>query len=277
MKIGLLYICTGPYIEFFEDFFFSSERFFLPETEKHYYIFTDGYNSIFKDTSKITVIPQHQLYWPYAVLYKFHYFLQAQHLIQKMDYLIMTNANIKFVSQISKTEILPSKEENYIFGTIAPWLYKTGKLKLTEDIFENNPLSKAYIKKEKRKKYYAAGFCGGRTNEFLKMSYQIRNWIEQDLSKNIFAKWEDQAYLNKYFSEIKIKELNPSYCYPEEYEIPFSKKIIVIYKQGLKNDPLKRTYRKYLWDKKTSPPKNIFQKIRKYSIYYLIKFLKKFE
>ena len=277
MKIGILYICTGPYIEFFDEFYHSSEKNFLPDCEKHHFVFTDGDNSMFRNNKKVTVIPQHQLEWPYAVLYKFHYFLQAQHLLQEMDYLIMTNANMVFVDKIEKEEILPTKEENYLFGTIGPWLYKTGKIKIIEDNFENNPNSKAFIEKEKRVTYYAAGFCGGRIQEFLKMCYHLRNWAEKDLANDIFAKWDDQAYLNKYFSERKIKELTPTYCYPEEYDVPFEKKVIVAYKQGRKNDPLKKKYRKYSWNKETEKPKNIFQKIRKYSIYYLIKFFKRYE
>jgi len=277
MKIGILYICTGPYIEFFDEFYYSSEKNFFPDCEKYYFVFTDGDNPLFHNNKKVTVIPQQQLEWPYAVLYKFHYFLQAQHLLKDMDYLVMTNANMVFVDKIEKEEILPGKKDNFIFGTIAPWLYKNGYFKLIDENFENNPYSAAYIEKEKRSLYYAAGFCGGRKQEFLKMCFQIRNWTEQDLSKNIFAKWEDQAYLNKYFSVYEPKKLIPSYCYPEEYELPFEKKIIVIYKQGRKNDPLKKRYRKYSWNNKIELPKNTFQKIRKYSIYYLMKFLKKFE
>jgi len=277
MKIGILYICTGPYIEFFDDFYNSSEKNFLPDCKKHYFVFTDGNNSLFHNNKNITVIPQHQLEWPYAVLYKFHYFLQAQHLLKDMDYLIMTNANMVFVDKIKKEEILPDEKDNYLFGTIGPWLYKTGKFELGKGHFEKNQKSKAYIKPSERKIIYAAGFCGGRKQEFLNMCFQIRNWTEQDLANDIFAKWDDQAYLNKYFLERNIKELTPAYCFPEEYEVPFEKKIVVVYKQGRKNDPLKKKYRKYSWNKEQQQAKNIFQKIRKYSIYYLIKLLKRFE
>ncbi len=276
MKIGFLYICTGPYIEFFEEFYNSSKKYFLTDCNKHYFVFTDGENDLFENKD-ITVISQHQLEWPYAVLYKFHYFLQAQHLFKEMDYLIMTNSNMQFINQINKEEIIPQKEDNYLFGTIAPWDYKEGTYNLNINNFPDDDNSKAFVKLEDRKTYYAAGFCGGRKQEFLNMCYELRKWIEQDLAMNIFAKWEDQAYLNKYFSYIIPKKLTPSYCYPEEYEIPFEKKILVIYKQARKNDPLKKTYRKYAWNKKTVPPKNIFQKIRKYGIYYTIKFLKRFE
>ena len=40
--IGILYICTGPYVLFWQDFFESFEKFFLPELEKKYYVFTDA-------------------------------------------------------------------------------------------------------------------------------------------------------------------------------------------------------------------------------------------
>jgi len=277
MKIGILYISTGPYIEFFDEFFLSAEKNFLPDCEKHYFVFTDGENPLFGKNPRIHVISQHQFEWPYAVLFKFHYFLQAQHHLKDMDYLVMTNANVSFVDIIDKNEILPNEKENFLFGTVGPWLYKSGEFKLLDENFEQNPVSKAYIPYENRKTYYASGFCGGRTKEFLEMFYKLRDWTEQDLSKNIMAKWEDQAYLNRYFSEFVPKQLTPAFCYPEEYEVPFQKKVLILYKQDKKNDPLKKYYRKYSWDKKTIAPKNIFQKFKKYSIYYLIKFLKRFE
>ena len=40
-SIGILYICTGKYIAFWESFYESFEKNFLSDTIKNYYIFTD--------------------------------------------------------------------------------------------------------------------------------------------------------------------------------------------------------------------------------------------
>ena len=41
-SIGILYICTGPYVLFWKDFYESFEKNFLPSYEKKYYVFTDA-------------------------------------------------------------------------------------------------------------------------------------------------------------------------------------------------------------------------------------------
>ena len=40
--IGILYIATGPYIAFWEDFYKTFESKFLTDFERHYYVFTDA-------------------------------------------------------------------------------------------------------------------------------------------------------------------------------------------------------------------------------------------
>ena len=43
MKVGILYICTGKYIVFWEEFYKSCQKYFLSDSEcvKQYYVFTD--------------------------------------------------------------------------------------------------------------------------------------------------------------------------------------------------------------------------------------------
>lgn len=48
MKIGILYICTGKYEKFFDEFFSSFEEKFLTNHEKYYFVFTDS-NRLFEN------------------------------------------------------------------------------------------------------------------------------------------------------------------------------------------------------------------------------------
>lgn len=41
MRIGILYIALGNYHVFFDDFYHTSEKYFLANVEKYYYVFTD--------------------------------------------------------------------------------------------------------------------------------------------------------------------------------------------------------------------------------------------
>lgn len=270
MKIGILYICTGNYHNFFEDFYNSSKEYFLKEHQLHFFVFASD-NQEKYNKPDITFIPQHQYKWPHAVLLKFHYFLEARHLFEHMDYLYMFNSNMTFVAPVGE-EVLPSENEGYLVGVEHPGNYKTGSYQIMDQAFEKNPQSTAFISQEKMVTYLAAGFTGGRTPEFMEMAWQIRNNIELDYAQDIIALWHDETHINKYLLSRKAKIVEPSYCYPEEYEIPYPKKIVVEYKgkKGVSffrklNIEQKRTY------------KSKSEKYKAYFAYYAIKFLKKYE
>jgi hypothetical protein len=48
-KVGILYICTGAYDVFFEGFYHTAEKFLLPNTEKHYFVFTESEKIVSSD------------------------------------------------------------------------------------------------------------------------------------------------------------------------------------------------------------------------------------
>ena len=272
IKIGILYICTGPYIEFFDDFYNSSEKNFLPNCDKHYFVFTDGDNVLFYNNKKVTVIPQHQLEWPHAVLHKFHYFLQVQHLFQNMDYLICFNANLVFKDKITKDEFLPNKAENYLIGVKHPLYYQ--QKDNTKFIYDRNQKCKAFIPYGDGKYQYQSAIFGGRKTEFLELCYKLRNNVEKDYANNIIALWHDESQVNWYYYKNPPKTLTPNYLYPENYKLEGMLPKILMFDKNKKGFSY---YRKNPINKKEKKPTNIFQKVRKYSIYYIIKFLKKLE
>ena len=42
LKIAILYICTGKYDVFWKEFYRSCEQYFLPNSNKNYFVFTDS-------------------------------------------------------------------------------------------------------------------------------------------------------------------------------------------------------------------------------------------
>ena len=46
-SIGILYLCTGPYKLFWEDFYHTFQTNFLPETEKYYYVYSERFDGAF--------------------------------------------------------------------------------------------------------------------------------------------------------------------------------------------------------------------------------------
>ena len=52
MNIAILYIATGRYITFWNDFFKSAEKYFITQATKHYFVFTDSQNPIEGEDTK---------------------------------------------------------------------------------------------------------------------------------------------------------------------------------------------------------------------------------
>ena len=115
-------------------------------------------------------------------------------------------------------------------GTIHPGFYKSSKIEYT---YDRNPSSHAYIPFGSGKQYYAGGFNGGKSKNFLTMAKTIATWRKSDQNKNIIPIWHDESYMNKYmFLNPPTLELDPSYCYPENWQLPFIPRLVSLYKDN---------------------------------------------
>jgi len=227
MRIGILYICTGKYDIFWKDFYQSAEQYFMQDTEitRQYYVFTDN-KKLFgeKKNSHIHRIVQKNLGWPDNTLKRFHMFLRIkEQLLKETDFLFFCNANLLFLKKIDK-DILPSIYGNGLVGTLHPGFYNAFCEKFT---YERNPLSSAYIQPNNGHKYYAGGFLGGRTKEFLQLCEIIKHRVDEDEQNHIVAIWHDESHINRYFLENPPMTLSPAYLYPEGWELPFDMKIMI--------------------------------------------------
>lgn len=222
-KIGILYICTGNYYVFFEKFYQSAEKYLLPNSEKHYFVFTESEH--INSTDRIHKIYQERLGWPNDTLMRFHLFLNIETELKQMDYLFFFNANYTFVDTILEDEILPKLNENNLVGQIHPVAYHK---KRNQFPYEKSTNSKAYIDENKGENYFAGGLIGGTTQAFLDMSNTLKQNIDIDTQNNTIAVWHDESHINKYFSDIKPKKLHPGYCYPEDWYLPFKQKTLLL-------------------------------------------------
>lgn len=228
MQIGILYICTGKYDIFWNDFYKSAEQFLFTNSEKHYFVFTDS--ASIQSTDRIHKIYQEKLGWPKDTLMRFHLFLNIEDELKKMDYLFFFNANYTFINTITENELLPTEKDHFLTGQLHPVAYH--KKRKNYD-YETNPESTAYITESAGTYYFAGGLLGGRTPEFLKMCHQLKQNIDIDFANDIVAVWHDESHINKYFSENEPKKLDPGYCYPQNWYLPFEQKILLLNKSKL--------------------------------------------
>lgn len=219
MKIGLLVIATGKYTQFIPPLFKSVNKHFMKGHEVNMFVFTDGK---VPENDIIKRIEQEHLGWPHATLKRYHIFDKNKRELSKMDYLYYCDADMKFVSDVGD-EILPEKNSNGLVGTEHPGFYGGRR-----GTYENRQESTAYVAPNEGVVYCAGGFNGGTSEAFLRMSKTIKERVDKDLEKDIIAVWHDESQMNRYFIDNIPKLLNPSYCYPESWDIPFEKKLLAL-------------------------------------------------
>ena len=215
-KIGVLVIALGRYDVFWEKLYKSSEKYFLPGYEKHYYIFTDSKNLKYKDKENVHVIPHKKMGWPYDSMLRYNLFISQWKVLSQMDYLYFMNINMVF-REIVGDEVLPQKRNN---GLMVLTHFGFARHNANPDTYsyDRNPKSTAYIPYGQGNVYAPGGFNGGTSKAFLKLSFECDKMIRQDLKNKIIAKWQDESYLNKYILDKNPLILPPYYMWPmDEY------------------------------------------------------------
>jgi len=220
LRISILYICTGKYTIFWEKFYNSCENYFLPNTEKHYFVFTDGQINI--NNERIHRIDQKNLGWPGNTLYRFKMFLGICEQLSVFDYIFFFNANCEFMEFIGD-EFLPSEKEEIIVVQ-HPGFFKNKPDELT---YDRNPKSLAYIPFGQGSYYICGGINGGLSKPYMELISSLNNAVIEDDKNGIVALWHDESHINKYILTHPHKLLSPAYCYPEGWDIPFNKIILV--------------------------------------------------
>jgi hypothetical protein len=221
MKIGLLIIATNKYTQFLQPLIESADNFFLRGFDITYFVFTNQEINISSARNIVKINVEHKE-WPWMTLERYKIFSENEEILSKMDYLYYCDADMKFVGRMGE-EIIGKT-----VATIHPGFFHNPHL--SNVALEKRPESLAYLPPNTIRRYYAGGFNGGSSNEFLKMSKIISENIDKDLKEyNIIAEWHDESHMNRYFHENRPSiELPPSYCYPESWSLPFDKILLAL-------------------------------------------------
>lgn len=259
MKIGILFIATGRYICFWEEFYKSAKEFLFPFADLHYFVFTDAGTIEFEENDDVTKIFAQSTKWPISVCDKYSIILSGKNHYSEFDYLYHFNANMKFIAPIGE-EILPQEEHGYICA--CEWL--NHKLKSTPDNFpyERNPHSSAYIPYGEGLHYFMGGVHGGRTKEYINMCESLDANIRKDFNNGIIAIWHDESHINKHLLDKNPLIIPPEYAIPENWKY----KNYTKNRKGLLLDKLHwkyggHSYLRGATDKKITPLKYWISKI----------------
>jgi hypothetical protein len=209
---------------FWKDFYESMRLKFCINSNIEYFVFTDAEKIHAEDTDrKIHKIFQSDLGWPNNTLKRFEIFLKAECRFSNFDYLFFMNANNLINTSIFEAEFLPDKED--LLFVQHPGFYNKANTRFT---YERNKKSTAYVARGHGKYYICGGLNGGKTEAFLKLVRTLKNNIDIDEKNKIVAVWHDESHINNYaIKTANYRLLSPAFCYPEDWDLPFEKKIIV--------------------------------------------------
>jgi len=223
IKIGILCICLNePYWSFANEMLWGLNTFFLKK-----YPIKDKYSIEFLLWSDMPiesfpigkVFPTEPIEWPMPTLMRYHLFLQQEELLKDFDYLFYIDVDMRITDWIG--------EEILCDGLTAAQHPMYALRPQYQPPYEPNPNSKAYIPRPGRiveengkrsfdQLYYAGGFQGGKTEDFIKAMKVMRKNIDDDFNMNYIARWNDESHWNRYLFDVPPKTvLSPSYIYPD--------------------------------------------------------------
>jgi histo-blood group ABO system transferase len=222
MKIGLLIIATNKYISFLEPLIKSADSHFLLDMDITYFIFSNHDIKINTGRKFINIAIEHKG-WPFMTLGRYDIFTKNHNHLTKMDYLFYCDVDMLFVSPVAGEiigDLVVTQHPGYYGRRGTP---------------ETNPKSLACIRPYEQMQYFAGGFNGGSSVEFLKMSKRLSDNILHDMNNGIIAIWHDESHLNRYMVDNPPSIiLNPSYCCPENWiDCPFGRKLLALDKNHL--------------------------------------------
>lgn len=231
-SIGILYICTGPYVVFWKDFFDTFEEKFLSDVEKYYYVFTDAEEIYMEeDCDRVKRYPLSPQPWPLVTLLRFHTFLSIREELEKRDYLMFSNANIVCDEIVTCEEFLPREDQGEVMAFTKHPGYCHVPIHMAP--LDRNKNSLAYVPYNCGEDYVIGAMFNGTSKAFLEMSELMMNRINDDLKRNVIARWHDESHINRYIVGRKdCRILSPSYCYPVGIDLPVEKKISAVEKQS---------------------------------------------
>ena len=278
-KVALCFICINPpYWEYIAKTIEGAKKFFLPEHQVDYFIWSDipsnpevikqkiaedllkrgeakasvigsdlvsillddnkkkEFDSLVEGLAKvrkeINIFETEATQWPMPTLFRYHLFLQQEEKLQEYDYIFYCDIDMIFANYVGD-EILSEG----LTAALHP-MYALRHNFIAP--FEPNPQSAAYVPFYNT--YYAGGFQGGKSADFIKAMKEMRKTIDLDFEKNNYiARWNDESHWNKYLKDNPPTiTLSPAYIYPDslinEYYIKvwgrnYSPKLITLTKR----------------------------------------------
>lgn len=230
MKVAIIFIGTSKYVNFLPLYYEKCEENFLVNTNKTYFVFTDG--EVSDPPENVLLYQQEHLEWPFITLKRFEIINKARKKLSEFDTIVFMDADTLVVDKISEEEFFSNMN---LFGVHHPCDYmKMPPHNEPPGAFEINPESTAFT--DDYSTYFQGCFWGGKVPLVFDLIDELERNVNIDLDNNIIAVWHDESHLNAYFAKHKdsVKVFGPEYAYPEVFShyCNFNPKIVHLAKNN---------------------------------------------
>ena len=233
-KVAISFWATGKYLNFFTNWYPSFEDKFLPDAQKHYYVFTDGAIEGCPDNVTIIEIPDYG--FPDTFNMTFEVVSKLKDTIADYDWFLSIDADMMMADTVTYDQFF-DESKSYI-GVHHPchFLGMTGHTEApgSFDVSEESNSSVKDILD--MSVYYQGCIWGGKTSMVFDMMKCLDDWTKDDLSRGVVGRFFEESYLNKWFllNKEDTHTLSPSFAFPEMFAsaCTFDAKIVHVHKDN---------------------------------------------
>lgn len=214
-RFGVIFIGVSVYLRFFERFYQSVERFFVPSAEKVYFVFTDNHLRDVSPNVRCIHVPFND---PRPTkLHKFHLISSVLNQFDELDYVFYFDADSVLADTISQDHINQwFSDGRSLVGVLHPWQH----IRQQHKPFEQDPKSTAHVCAEEAglMDYHQSCFWGGKKKWVAEMAVSIRAMVDKDIAighRNTQGIC-DELYVNRFFLSHRhvLRSLGTDYANP---------------------------------------------------------------
>ena len=234
-KVAVTFWGTESYAEYLSEWYARLEKYFLPDMEKQYFVFTDAELDNTPDNITLIEIPHYG--FPETFHKTFEEILKIEKLVSDYDWLVSVDADLYTQEKIDYNEFFDDSKK--YFGVHHPchFIGMTPHNK-SPGSFDRNPRSNAYVSDDiiDMNIYWQGCLWGGKMPYVFDMIRQIDQWTKEDIPRDSVGQYYEESYLNKYFLTHKddVHTLRSDYAYPELFKeyCDFPNKMMHLYKDN---------------------------------------------
>ena len=236
-------VATDRYLEFWLELLLSAEEFLDEDLNVQWILFTNRETDIPRTVSErlgtnLVTVRFESSPWPMPTLLRYELLAQAADKIEG-EIVMHLDADMLFAGSLTRNDLIQAIGDHEIALVRHPGYFRPYRFaKLTfylknpryilSDLkslllnggsgsWEKNSDSLAFVPRKDRKVYVCGATWFGKRNSIIDLCSSLSLRTQEDLSKNIIAKFHDESHLNWFAANKSYSLLGPKFCYDENY------------------------------------------------------------